>query len=181
MIEAKLIGLEKIIRITNPQLYKKASVRAMNHTATHIRKFWISLIKQRFAVKSSYLRERVFEIRRASRNKPTAIVAVKEKKSFSLFHAYPTRQTAAGVQTEIRKGKKVLIPHGFIVAGKGAYIRQKQGGRLVPRLPIRFLRGAGVGLLVRNQELQERLEKEAVEYGKKELEREIKYYLQKGV
>lgn len=173
MVEARLEGLEKIIKITKGEIYIQAAVRAANKSIIHTRKYWMQKIREMLAIRQSYLRERVFEIRKATKTKNYAMIIVKEKKSYSLYHAYPIRQTSQGIVGQIYKKKSFLIPHGFIVQGRGAFRRKKIGDRFVPRYPLTFLRGPTIALFSRKRDLQKEIENEAITYMQKVLRSNI--------
>lgn len=143
MVEAKLSGAENWLRILNPSQYYKFAASAVNESLRSSRTFWIRKIRERYAVKSSYIKENVFSIVKATQKDPRGLIVVNAKKKLALGLAYPAYQTKTGVTAEIVRGRKFQIPSAFIWRGT-VFRRKKQGGKLVPRLPIEKKWGASV-------------------------------------
>jgi len=161
MLEAKIEGLQKLLSVVNPEVHKKAASRAVNETLRWSRKEWIRKIREKYAIKSTYLKERVFEVYWASPRRLRGSVVVRDKKQYSLGLAYPITQTKEGVRTQFIRGKSFVIPHAFIWSGK-AWRRKRVGGKLVPRKPIEILKGPGTPVIARSREITDRILKESV-------------------
>lgn len=143
MIEAKLTGTENWPRVLNPDAYYKFAASAVNESLRSSRSYWIKKIRERYAVKSSYIRENVFSVVKATQKDPRGLIVVNQKKKLALGQAFPAHQTKTGVTAEIVRGHKFHIPHAFIWQGI-VFRRKKVGSKLVPRLPIEKKWGASV-------------------------------------
>jgi hypothetical protein len=175
MFEARIEGLQNLLAVVNPDVHKKAASRAINETLRWSRKEWIKGIRDKYAIKSTYLRERIFEIYHASPSNLTGKVVVRDKKQYTLGAAYPVHQTGIGVRTEFIKGRPFVIPHAFIWNGK-AWRRKRVGGKLVPRKPIEILKGPGTPVIARNREITDRILKESVNKVVERYDALISYY-----
>jgi len=161
MFETRIEGLEKLLTVVKPDVHRKAASRSINETLRWARKEWIKGIREKYTIKSTYLKERIFEIYYASPSNLTGKVIVRDKKQYTLGAAYPIYQTGVGVRTEFIKGKPFVIPHAFIWNGK-AWRRKREGGKLVPRKPIEILKGPGTPVIARRREITDRILKETV-------------------
>jgi len=161
MLDIKL-DLSEWEKLLNPTAHKRAMSRALNEAARWARKEWIQKIREKYAIRSTYLRERVFSIRHSTPERLRAVVIVQDKKQYPVAMAYPARQTKEGVQTEFLRGKRFVIPSGFLWSGK-TWRRKRIGDRLVPRKPIVLLKGPGTPVIARSKEITERILKMAVE------------------
>ncbi len=175
MFEGKIEGLQNLLKVVDPNVHKKAASRAVNETLRWARKEWIRGIREKYVIKSTYLKERVFEIYHASPSNLTGKVVVRDKKQYSLGLAYPISQTKEGVRTQFIRGKPFIIPHAFIWSGK-AWRRKRIGGRLVPRKPIVLLKGPGTPVIARNREITDRILKQSVDKVVQRYESLISYY-----
>jgi len=162
MLEAKIEGLNRLLMAVNPVLHERAASRALNESLRWARKEWIKGIRDKYAIKSSYLKERIFEIYHASPSNLTGKVVVRDKKQYTLGAAYPISQTGIGVRTEFIKGRPFVIPHAFIWSGK-AWRRKREGGKLVPRKPIEILKGPGTPVIARSKEITDRILQTAIQ------------------
>lgn len=161
MLEAKIEGLNRLLMAVNPVIHERAASRALNESLRWARKEWIRKIREKYAIKSTYLKERVFEVYWASPRRLRGSVVVRDKKQYPLGLAYPITQTKEGVRTQFIRGKTFIIPHAFIWSGR-AWRRKKIGGKLVPRKPIVLLKGPGTPVIARNREITDRILKESV-------------------
>lgn len=175
MFEGKIEGLQNLLKVVDPNVHKKAASRAVNETLRWARKEWIRGIREKYVIKSTYLKERVFEIYHASPSNLTGKVVVRDKKQYSLGLAYPISQTKEGVRTQFIRGKPFIIPHAFIWSGK-AWRRKRIGGKLVPRKPIVLLKGPGTSVIARNREITDRILKQSVDKVVQRYESLISYY-----
>jgi hypothetical protein len=180
MIEAKIEGLNRLLMAVNPAIYKRAASRALNEALRWARKEWIKGIREKYAIKSTYLKERVFEIYPASPSNLTGKVVVRDKKQYSLGLAYPISQTKEGVRTQFIRGKSFVIPHAFIWSGR-AWRRKRVGGKLVPRKPIVLLKGPGTPVIARNREITGAVMFEALNRVWDRFWALISFYLQRGL
>jgi hypothetical protein len=180
MFEAKIEGLQKLLAVVNPDVHKKAASRAINETLRWAQKEWIKGIREKYAIKATYLRKQIFDIHHASPSNLTGKVVVRDKKQFTLgttnpYNPYPISQNSIGIKTEFIRGKPFIIPHAFIRNGK-AWRRKRIGGKLVPRKPIEILKGPGTPVIARNREITDRILKEAVNKAIARYEALILYY-----
>ncbi|MGB4238194.1 MAG: hypothetical protein WBJ87_01055, partial [Candidatus Hydrothermia bacterium] len=76
MFEARIEGLQKLIAVVNPEVHKKAASRSINEALRWARKEWIQKIREKYAIRSTYLRERVFSIRHSTPERLRAVVIV---------------------------------------------------------------------------------------------------------
>lgn len=161
MFDIKL-DLSEWKKLLDPSAHKRAMSRALNEAARWARKEWIQKIREKYAIRSTYLRERVFSIRHSTPERLRAVVIVQDKKQYPVAMAYPARQTKEGVQTEFLRGKRFVIPSGFLWSGK-AWRRKRIGDRLVPRKPIILLKGPGTPVIARSKEITDRILQTAIQ------------------
>lgn len=178
MFDIKL-DLSEWKKLLDPSAHKRAMSRALNEAARWARKEWIQKIREKYAIRSTYLRERVFSIRHSTPERLRAVVIVQDKKQYPVAMAYPARQTKEGVQTEFLRGKRFVIPSGFLWSGK-AWRRKREGGKLVPRKPIEILKGPGTPVIARNREITDRILKESVNKVIARYDAIITYYSKRG-
>lgn len=168
MIEWKAM-VEKLI---SPERVRELKSQSLNKSLVATRTFVIKEIRRTYSIKATYLRERVFSVRKSSKHNLVGKIIIAGKRSASLAKAYPVRQTSLGVQAEIKRGKKFLIPHAFLAKGQ-AWRRAKQGNRFVPRYPLKLLRGP-LEVVLATGVSRDALEY-LVSYAIKEFERRLKY------
>lgn len=179
MLEAKIEGLNRLLMAVNPVLHERAASRALNEALRWARKEWIGNIRGKYAIKSTYLKERVFEVYWASPRRLRGSVVVRDKKQYPVAMAYPARQTKEGVQTEFLRGKRFVIPSGFLWSGK-AWRRKRIGDRLVPRKPIILLKGPGTPVIARSKEITDRILQTAIQKVIARYDAIITYYSKRG-
>ncbi|MGB4239565.1 MAG: hypothetical protein WBJ87_08160, partial [Candidatus Hydrothermia bacterium] len=75
MFDIKL-DLSEWKKMLDPSAHKRAMSRALNEAARWARKEWIQKIREKYAIRSTYLRERVFSIRHSTPERLRAVVIV---------------------------------------------------------------------------------------------------------
>jgi hypothetical protein len=180
MLEAKIEGLNRLLMAVNPVLHERAASRALNEALRWARKEWIRRIREKYTIKSTYLKERAFRVYWASPRRLRGSVEIRDKKQYSLGLAYPIQQTKEGVRTQFIRGKSFVIPHAFIWSGR-AWRRKKIGGKLVPRRPIVLLKGPGTPVIARNREIANEVMFGALDRAWDRFWSLISFYLQRGL
>lgn len=180
-LKIKFEGLEELRKVFNKKELNTIMVRTLNDAAKQTKSFLVKKIRERYAIKASYLRERAFSIKKATPSRLYAVLVAKGGKGVSLMH-YPVRQTKKGVSAQVLRGRRVLIPHAFIqhVGGRPhVFIRKIVGGRRVGRYPVQRLLGPGMTTFIQHPEIWNAAHKKAEEFMIKNLGRRIDWMLAK--
>ena len=135
-----LKGLDKVKRMLDPKLVKKAEPRAINKTGKMARTEQSKDIRKTYNITAQRLNkelEKVSGPNRATVSKPRAVIRAKKltKRNPGLQH-YKATQTKKGVSYRIRKDKgRQKLPHAFKATmsrgGEGVFVRTGK-----KRLPI---------------------------------------------
>lgn len=179
--------------LTEKQI-QSAAARALNRTATSVRAEASTMIREEVKLKAGDVKA-VLDVTRVSPRQPlsrmVAFLTIRAK-SIPLvsFGARPkVVKTPAGkrigVTVQVKKERK-LVEGGFIAKMKsgrtGVFRRGGKAGYSpdAPRLPIRHLLSTSVVDIARGKGFLAKLEAYARATFRKNLERELKYQLQKG-
>ena len=143
--------LEQVLKRT-PAALPGILVRAVNKTGRWGRTRVVREIAAETGIKQKGVRRGVW-LQRASRSYPTAVIRIGGKR-IPIIH-FGARQTKGGVvYTKPGAGEQTTIPSAFITrmptGHRGVFKRKAktEGGEdLVPRLPIRELKGASLGVI----------------------------------
>lgn len=139
-LTSKIDGIEQVAR-------SYATANALTKAGSDLRNDAIGRVKEEFpALRPSRIRKDI-ALRRATPARLEAEIGV-ERKTTNVVE-FSARQTARGVTAAFKGGRRVLIPHAFIVRARAS------GKRLVflrtgrRRYPIRALPGPSVGGILR--------------------------------
>jgi len=157
----------------------KVTARAINRTLTGVKTDASSEIRSVVTATKKYV-DRTFKIQKASNARLQG--AISSTGSPLPLVSFSTRQTKKGASVQVRKDRpRKVIPHSFhaiMKSGhKGVFWREKVGGRMVGRLPIRELYGPRVPDIFSNEPVMKVVIAKANERMTKNLAHEIDYEL----
>lgn len=146
-MSVELVGLPKLLKKLSSlemRVFPKAATRALNRTTTVMRTSTVKDVAKTMGVKQKDVRSKVKARLAKPSPSPSASLSYKGK-GLNLIH-FKASQNKKGVAAS-PWGNRKTFTHGFITTigtARLVMVRQKQGGALVSRLPIRPLLGPGV-------------------------------------
>lgn len=155
--------------------FPKAEIRALNKTARSARSFVSKEIRQTYRIAKSDLDPNLF-IEKASRRRLVAsLVAAGRRLAIIKFRA---KQTATGVNVEIRRGRRKAVKGAFIARMRSGHVgvMRRRGKK---RLPIAELRTIGVDAMMSSREIFSKARRFIEARFRKVFEQEIKFEMLK--
>ena len=175
--------VQRLIR-EMPEIGRKAASRSINRTATHTKTDVSKKVREKSTIKASYVKAQVSIPKKATANNVSSSVVISGKRIALI--GYQISQTKKGVKARIFKGDPlVLRPRSFVAVmktgHKGVFWRKfDSGGGLVDRLSITELTDRSIPELVNDDKVWLVVQRDADKYLQIELNRNIKFYLDKA-
>ena len=170
-----------------PEVGKQTVSRSINRTASHTKSVVSQTVRTFTTVKAKYAKAKMIIPKKATVNSLNSKVVISGKRLPLI--SYMVRQTKKGVTGRIFKsGSIILYPRAFISAiptpgggvHQGVFWRKfESSGFLVHRLGITELTDYSIPDLVNDKRVWDDLRDEADETLKKELETNLKYFMDK--
>lgn len=180
-MQIELVGIPQLNRVLGEvehEVFPTANARALNLVLRKMNTAMVRSISKEMGVQQKKVRQRIAK-HKATRTKQVATLRLKGR-AFNLIE-FKARQVKRGVKASPWGGRR-LFPHAFIATmpqgGTIVVIRQKRGGRLVPRMPIRAMLGPGVAKTAAAEEMQARREDVVREVYRPELDRQLQLLVQ---
>jgi hypothetical protein len=130
----------------------KAEVSANKKIAQQVRTQIVKVARDRYNIKASDAKDGV-EVKHGSGHSPTSRIEFSTK-PIPLFR-FGARQSKPGASVMVIKGRRAVIKRSFIptlsTTYENIFVREKDGGKLVPRLPIRKLYGPSPAKMMFNR------------------------------
>jgi hypothetical protein len=155
-IRFELLGVRPLGRNLNAverEVFPKANSRALNRAGMKMRTESVRHVSKAMGIKQKDVRDRV-RLMKATPAKPSARLDF-EGSAFNLIR-FKARQLKKGVKAA-PWGDRKLYPRSFVATINGTklvMIREKKGGHMVGRLPIRPMLGPGIAKIANEPKAQ---------------------------
>lgn len=111
--KVELKGLDKVLAILHPDVYKKAMATTLNRVGTHLKKITVEEVRQTYNVKNGSLKEKLEE-QKANTGRLVWSMEVPKTKKLNLMSYMGTRKVSGGLSISVIKGKRTILKHAFI-------------------------------------------------------------------
>lgn len=186
-LSIEIIGLEEVQQLIKdmPEVGRKTVATSINRTATHTKSNVSTKAREKSTVKAKYAKASIVIPGKATVNILNSRVVITGKRIPLI--GYQTSKTKKGVKARIFKsGSLKLRPRSFIAimknGHKGVFWRDWENdgsGFLVHRLGITELTDLSIPQLINDQRVWVSVQKDADETLQKELEKNLKYFMEK--